>query len=588
MSFTGDLEHLPIVDILQLLHSTRKSGILRVSGRRGASNLVFKDGYIVSANHLNNSIRIGSILVRRGAISQEILEQTLNAQQEAGAARKPLIVTLLEKGLIGEEDAYRGLEALIEITVVEILTWKKGTFVLDVLSGIVSDDYRYYPAKIEHEISVDTQGVLMDSLRIFDEKLRDGELQEDYPDEDEYSAGSSADGNGTVLSADDLGLADLEQLERKIPDVFYGLADHDPAMVHRQKLSKTSARLFPEKLDAFIEFLVKYPPADESREGAAALSLLFFGSSEILHHAVTTVCKHAGIPVFATDDEQNLDPIILKYLANNCLPLLVLDSPDPADASCSVEIITSLRRSIRNSYPRISIIQLAPLHDDAFTLEAYDEGVRAVIPRPSREITSDSFVADTIRFLRTFETYVRGFAAEQGSLLAYRLNESVTGLREIREVPEVALAVLQFAALMFERAVTLIVRETELVAERGIGITSNPGRAATPPLGFRIPLTGPSLFRTVIETGRIHFGKTDDASVRDHLFKEIGPPLRSTLLLLPLKLRGKTIALVYGDFGNGNLAPVELDLLEILVNQAELALDNAAYRKKLEKSPVKD
>ena len=41
MSFTGDLEHLPIVDVIQLLHATRKSGILRIGCRKGESQLVF-------------------------------------------------------------------------------------------------------------------------------------------------------------------------------------------------------------------------------------------------------------------------------------------------------------------------------------------------------------------------------------------------------------------------------------------------------------------------------------------------------------------------------------------------------------------
>ena len=133
MSFTGDLEHLPIVDVIQLLHATRKSGILRVKSRKGESHLVFKDGYIVSANHLNNSVRIGTILVERNVITPEILDQALLEQKNAGAERKPLIITLLDKGLVKEEDAYQGLEHLIEMTIVEILTWKRGTFTLDVL-----------------------------------------------------------------------------------------------------------------------------------------------------------------------------------------------------------------------------------------------------------------------------------------------------------------------------------------------------------------------------------------------------------------------------------------------------------------------
>lgn len=70
MSFSGDLEHLPIVDVIQLLHTTRKSGTLCVRGRTGESQLVFKDGYIVSANHPNNSIRIGRLLAESGRSPQ--------------------------------------------------------------------------------------------------------------------------------------------------------------------------------------------------------------------------------------------------------------------------------------------------------------------------------------------------------------------------------------------------------------------------------------------------------------------------------------------------------------------------------------
>ena len=41
MSFDGDLEHLPIVDVIQLLHSTGKSGTLTLKSPKGESQLVF-------------------------------------------------------------------------------------------------------------------------------------------------------------------------------------------------------------------------------------------------------------------------------------------------------------------------------------------------------------------------------------------------------------------------------------------------------------------------------------------------------------------------------------------------------------------
>jgi hypothetical protein len=45
MAFTGDLEYLHIVDIIQLVNTTRKSGAFSVQGERGESRLIFSNGY---------------------------------------------------------------------------------------------------------------------------------------------------------------------------------------------------------------------------------------------------------------------------------------------------------------------------------------------------------------------------------------------------------------------------------------------------------------------------------------------------------------------------------------------------------------
>jgi hypothetical protein len=168
-----------------------------------------------------------------------------------------------------------------------------------------------------------------------------------------------------------------------------------------------------------------------------------------------------------------------------------------------------------------------------------------------------------------------------------KLRNSFMVLRELREAPDVALVLLQFVARLFERSVTLIVRENELIAERGIGIKADKSRGASGVMGFRIPMEKPTLFRDVIEDGGIFYGTTDDAVIREYLFPAIGAPGRSCILLLPLRMRGKTISLTYGDFGNKDPTVIELDLLEILANHAELAMDNSIYRKTLEKRLVK-
>lgn len=261
ISLAGNLEHLPIVDVMQLLHQTRKSGILRVKGRKGESQLVFKGGYMVSANHLNNRIRIGKILVDLNIITPEILDKALQIQGRAGAGRKPLIVTLVDQGLVNEKEAYRALEHLIEMAVLEILTWKRGSFTLEVIPTSVND-FRFYPGKLISEINVDTQSVLMETLRIFDEKRRDGELADEESPEDELFA----KGGGTSILAvcPHCGMVGSEyqaELRKK------------KEMEREQKQAEHNRELLRSILSPD---LLRAPAADEERD-AATLSIRYAG-----------------------------------------------------------------------------------------------------------------------------------------------------------------------------------------------------------------------------------------------------------------------------------------------------------------------
>ena len=300
ISFTGNLEHLPIVDVMQLMHQTRKSGILRVKGRKGESQLVFKGGYIVSANHLNNSIRIGKILVDLNIITPEILDKALQVQGNAGAERKPLIITLIDQGLVNEKDAYKGLEHLIEITVVEILTWKKGSFTLEVLPTS-SSDFRFYPGKLISEINVDAQSVLMDALRIFDEKRRDGELTDEEPPEDELSpkGGSTAmlaacPQRGLVGSKYQAKLRKKQEMER----------EQQQAQHNRELLLRSIRNPYP----------LQAPAGDEKRN-AALLPVRFTGRGCFVLGVVLLCYGLYGLASYYGNDwqtilsESRLEPI---------------------------------------------------------------------------------------------------------------------------------------------------------------------------------------------------------------------------------------------------------------------------------------
>ncbi|HXV21521.1 MAG TPA: DUF4388 domain-containing protein [Desulfuromonadales bacterium] len=588
MSFTGDLEHLPIVDVIQLLHATKKSGTLSVRGSKGESQLVFDGGYIVSANHLNASVRIGKILVKTRAITEETLSQALLDQKSAGEARKPLIAMLIERGQVKKEAAFKALEVLIELTIVEILTWTTGTFSLDVDSLAISDEYRYFPEKLNQDFLLNTQNVLMDALRIYDEKKRDGELTEEEwvvePAAAMETAGAAEE--SWSLSADDLGLGDFDRLERKIPGVFSTLADGDPAESQRQKLLALAPGLSASEREELLAFLLKFSgrAVAAPAERAEARALILFSSDELFTHVVTTVCKHDGLPVFATNDEQDLDHIIDQSLAKKIDPMLVLDSPADSAGVGGAAATVGLRRLRMGKYPRMSIIQLASPLDYAFTLQSFAEGVRAVLPRPLQAVRPQTFVADTALFFDAFCRYLQGAACPPTEDLFGQLGKELAALHDLTEAPDILLALLQAVAGRFERSLNLVVGHAELIAERGIGIRREKSSGATPTLGFRIPLEKPSVFSRVIEEGAPFCGGCDDALLRERLYAEIGAPQNATILLLPVRSRGKTVALTYGDFGEKEASAVPLPLLEILAGRVGLLLENAFYRKKLEKA----
>jgi hypothetical protein len=411
MSFNGDLQHLSIVDIIQLLHSIRKSGILRVNGRKGESHLVFKDGCIVSASHINNSVRIGDILVDLKIISRELLDQTLLEQKNAARERKPLIVMLVEKGLVNEQDAYKGLEKLIEMTIVEIFTWKKGTFVLDVMQTSTEDEYKYYPDKMSKEIIVDTQSVLMDSLRIYDEKLRDGELTEEEPAE-EMPAEEPRQDDGPTLSADDLGLTDFDQLEVKAPKLFTGVEALTPEALHRNKLQELAPTMPAGEVEEFVVFLQEYDTTAHAGVHAEEItrtdqSVVLFTQDELMTYLITSVCSKEDILIFATDEEQDLGQIIARFQSLNRVPVLIFDAPIKASDRYGAEKIAGLLKENIAAYPEIGIVQLASPLAYEFTLHAYCIGVRAVLPRPVREEISGNFARAAIQFLKAFPQYIK-------------------------------------------------------------------------------------------------------------------------------------------------------------------------------------
>lgn len=572
MSFDGDLEHLPIVDVIQLLHATGKSGTLTLRGPKGDSQLVFHDGYIVSANHVNNSVRIGQVLIDMGVLSTEELAAALNEQQRAGAARKPIIQTMIEAGRIRTEDAYQGLEVLIEMTIVEVLTWTRGTFSLDVNKIFVSDEYRYFPEQLKKEIQLNTQNVLMDALRIYDERKRDGTLSSELIFGKIPTLPGSEEPQGPDLSAADLGLDELDLLESHIPTPFAGLADVEPDTA-RSRLKGLLAGVPADEQERLFGFL-------DSLQGGLGLpadgtGVILFTSDKVLRECVAAACG----PLFriSTNDLSGLDPIIDQSLSRGVAPLLLLDPGEPGTRKLGREELLDLVRQKREKYPELPVVALACPGDFRLGALALQTGIRSVLPRASREERPESFVDDAIECTRALSRYLKDLGSQPGQGLLQQFKGMLLGLSEQREPSEVTFQLLKAIGALFDRALTLVAVRSELIAERGIGF-EGPGQVSS--LKLRIPLGGDSLLQQALDQRTSFYGEADTV-LRQSLFPVLGAPASQKVLLLPVQSFGRVIALIYADFGSRAGGAPQPELLEMLALHASLVIDNALYRKRV-------
>jgi len=172
MSLSGNLEDVSVADALQFIHLGGRTGTLTLVSGEINAGIGFHQGRIVNAWGPSTK-KLGELLVDDGAIDRSALASALR-QQEQEQPRRSLGQILIAGHGLSEERMYRAVEQQIEKTVYDLVTWKSGTFhfALDDLRPI--DDVSVYPGDIVGRLHLDTQMVLLDALRLFDEKNRNG------------------------------------------------------------------------------------------------------------------------------------------------------------------------------------------------------------------------------------------------------------------------------------------------------------------------------------------------------------------------------------------------------------------------------
>lgn len=159
MALEGSLRDFGLADILQLIYFQKKTGVLVLSGALDSVRISFFDGNVVSAESRKRieESRVGKILVKKGVIRDEDLRAALEEQRSSGGKVGDI---LLKKGLVKKEDMRDTLVSQMTETVVQLFSWKEGTYEFQLKQVTMNQDI---------PVTLDTQHLLMEGLRVLDE-----------------------------------------------------------------------------------------------------------------------------------------------------------------------------------------------------------------------------------------------------------------------------------------------------------------------------------------------------------------------------------------------------------------------------------
>jgi tetratricopeptide (TPR) repeat protein len=158
MAIKGSLKEAGLADVCQLLALGQKSGCLSVADGSRFGQIYFDGGRICYARIVNRRDRLGDLLVRDGALTQERLDDVLRRQ--AREPQRRLGELLVAAGIITRDDLTRYVRRQIEEAIYHLFTWSRGSFFFEV-------DARAEEADIV--VSVNPETLLLEAARRVDE-----------------------------------------------------------------------------------------------------------------------------------------------------------------------------------------------------------------------------------------------------------------------------------------------------------------------------------------------------------------------------------------------------------------------------------
>jgi CheY-like chemotaxis protein len=579
LALQGNLEDLPLLDIIQIVSFSKKTGYLSIEMEGGDGAIVFLEGLIVSAFTAASppaDPRLGSLPkdAREKAIRSRIgfaLEQFARLR-EGGFAFE---LTDDVPATVGRRDIR--LETLAQgINPQEML--------LDLAEGL-DEDRAQSAAAVEASFAAPDEGALAE------EPIAGDALSSDQ---------RSTEGAPPFLPA--------PQQWQTTPVERHGT---DTRPLPKVVLPPAAPPAPPPPAPP------RTPPVEpRAAEPEAARVILLVDDEEDVRAILGRHFAAAGFQIIEAGDPDEAAKAAGLLRARDGPFILVTDLGMPASGGASFHGGFEVVKRLWKMNLRPPVLMMTESLNQSLRLRARQMGVQSFVFKPTlsklnaRQFEADlsafaaKLVADVLPRLaevaparpaaKVQKKATPESAAEAGPLAADAahpfefLRRRLQELRQGGDANQIAAPVMKVAREFFERSILFVVKNDEARGLGGFGLAPREETLNLLARQVAIPLGEASVFHDVTRERRAFNGPPPVDRWLGHLMGRIGRFQSKGLVLMPLVAHHETIALLFGDNPETGRDPAGLEALEVFVQQAGAALENVFLQKKLQAIEEKD
>lgn len=521
LGVTGSLKDVSVSDVMQFIHLGRRTGTLRLTHDGEKATIGFHNGALVSAE-APRTPSLGELLVSRGVVDTMHLDAALAVHRHS-EGKRPLGQILAATGRVKPEVLRSAIEEQVRLAVAEVLTWDTGYFEFVLGDRPVEGGVVLHPSEVLPDAEINTQMVLLEASRIFDEKNR--QTQPITPP-----------------------LRPSAASEPPAPAAAYQPVAAEPAPF------LLSAR---ELQEALVGLEAKGP-----RSAADLLELQLVSADETLTGRIQRALEHELAHVRVVAAERAGEAVL-----GAPAPLVLVDLRAGG-------VRSGIVGAIHRTHPRASLIAIADA--SVPVAPAYAAGVLAVVPPDVEAIAA--CVGNVIESRRDL---VRCRRPADATSSIERLRRLFGDLRSGMMSANMALSLMHAISESVERAVLFLVKRDQLAVLGAFGRDEQGRHLAMLTRGLRLPLGGRDALAAGVASGQVASISFDEARLPEPFRSSLGRPRSGQVVIFPLLGAQGVVAVVYADNGSSEEPIQDLDILELATTQAGVALENELLRREM-------